>query len=111
MRGRIAQTEGELANARHETIGEREHVAEARIDLAKALLKLEAMPRLEADLAVLREELKTERQRRTAATQQAAVLEAKLETARERALQAEASGLEIGAAVASVMRPNAMPPV
>lgn len=101
LQGRIAQTEGELTHARHETIGEREHVATARVDLAKALLKLEAMPRLEADLAALREELRTEHQGRTAATQQAAVLEAKLEAAQERAVQAEAFGLKIRAAVAS----------
>jgi hypothetical protein len=55
LQGRIAQTEGELGNARRETIGEREEAAKARIDLAKALLSLEAMPRLEADLAALRE--------------------------------------------------------
>ena len=100
LQGRIAQMKGELANARNEAIGEREHVAKARIDLAKAMLKLEAMPRLEADLAAPREELTTERQGRTTATQQAAVLEAKLEAARERAVQAEAFGLEIRAAVA-----------
>lgn len=90
LQGRIAQTEGELAHARHETISEREEAAKARIDLAKALLRLEAMPRLESDLKALRDELKTERQERTAATQLAAVLEAKLEAARERATQAEA---------------------
>lgn len=101
LQGRIAQTEGELANARHETIGEREDAAKARIELAKALLRLEAMPRLEADLGALREELKTERLERTAATQQAAVLEAKLEAARERAVQAEAFGAEARAAAIS----------
>jgi hypothetical protein len=43
-------------------------------------------------LGQLREELRMERQERTAATQQAAVLEAKLEVARERADQAESFG-------------------
>ncbi len=56
------------------------------------------MPRLEADLKALRDELKSERQERTAATQLAAVLEAKLETARERAVQAEAVGADMRAA-------------
>jgi DNA repair exonuclease SbcCD ATPase subunit len=101
LQGRIAQTEDELAHARHETVREREETAKARIDLAKALLRLEAMPRLEADLKALRDELKTERQERTAATQQAAVLEAKLEAARERAVQAEAVGAEVRAAAIS----------
>lgn len=98
LQGRIAQTEGELAHAREETMREREEAASARIDLAKALLRLEAMPRLEADLKSLRDELKSERQERIAATQQAAVLEAKLEAARERAVQAEAVGADMRAA-------------
>lgn len=101
LQGRIAQTEGELANARRETLHEREDAAHTRIDLAKALLRLEAMPRLEADLETLRAELKAERQERTKATQQAAVLEAKLDAARERAVQAEAFSTELKAAVAS----------
>jgi colicin import membrane protein len=98
LQGRIAQTEGELAHARRETMREREEAANARIDLAKALLRLEAMPRLEADLKALRDELKSERLERTAATQLAAVLEAKLEAARERAVQAEAVGADMRAA-------------
>lgn len=98
LQGRIAQTEGELAHAREETMREREEAASARIDLAKALLRLEGMPRLEADLKSLRDELKSERQERIAATQQAAVLEAKLEAARERAVQAEAVGADMRAA-------------
>jgi colicin import membrane protein len=101
LQGRIAQTEGELAHARRETMSEREEAAKARIDLAKALLRLEAMPRLEADQAALRDELKMERQERIAATQQAAVLEAKLEAARERAVQAEVVGAEVRAAAIS----------
>lgn len=99
LQGRIVQTESELSNARRETVAEREEAAKARVDLAKALLRLEAMPRLEADLAALRDELKAERQDRTAATQLAAVLEAKLEAARERAAQAEMIAAEARAAV------------
>jgi colicin import membrane protein len=99
LQGRIAQTESELSNARRETVAEREEAAKARVDLAKALLRLEAMPRLEADLAALRDELKSERQDGTAATQLAAVLEAKLEAARERAAQAEMIAAEARAAV------------
>jgi colicin import membrane protein len=101
LQGRIAQTEDELAHARRETMSEREEAAKARIELAKALLRLEAMPRLEADLVALRDELKRERQEGTAATQLAAVLEAKLDAARERATQAEAVAAEARAAVAA----------
>ena len=99
LQGRIEQTEGELCNARRETGSEREEAAKARIELAKALLRLEAMPRLEADLAAVREELKAERQDRSAATQQAAVLEAKLNAAGERVERAEAMAAEARALV------------
>lgn len=101
LQGRIVQAEGELAHARRETMGEREEAAKAGIDLAKALLRLEAMPRLEADIEALRDELKMERQERIAATQRAAVLEAKLEAARERAVHAEAVGADMLAAAVS----------
>ena len=99
MQGRIAQTESELVQARRETGREREDAAIARIDLAKALLRLEAMPRLENDLEELRVDLKAERQARSEATQHAAVLEAKLEAARDRAVQAEAFTSDLKAAV------------
>lgn len=99
LQGRIAQTEGELVQARRETTREREDAANARIDLAKALLRLEAMPRLEAELESLRADLKAERHARSEASQQAAVLDAKLEAARERAAQAEAFTAELKAAV------------
>jgi DNA repair exonuclease SbcCD ATPase subunit len=102
LQGRIAQTESELTHARRDTMSEREQAATARIDLAKALLRLEAMPRLEADLKALRDELKTERQERTVATQLAAVLEAKLNAAGERVERAEAIAAEARAAVATL---------
>ena len=56
--GRIAHTEEELAQAWREMVGEREGASKLRVDLAKALLRLEAMPRLEAEIAALREELR-----------------------------------------------------
>lgn len=99
--GRIAHTEEELAQARRETSSEREEASKVRVDLAKALLRLEAMPRLEAEIAALREELRRVFLDRAAATQQAAVLEAKLEAAREQAIQAESFGAEMRAALAN----------
>lgn len=95
------QAEGELVHARRETIAERDAAAKARVDLAKSVLRLEAMPRLEADLQAVRDELRRERQERTDATQLAAVLEAKLEAARERAAQSEAIAAEARAALAN----------
>ena len=91
---------GELAHARRETTSEREKAAKARIDLAKAMLRLEAIPPLETDLRILREELNVEPQQRIAATQHAAVLEA----ARERTTQAEALAAESRDAVNSTDR-------
>lgn len=89
QQGRLAQTQAELTHARSEAISEREQASQARSDLARALLRLEAVPRLETELATLRDELKAERLERNAASQQAAVLEAKLEAAREHAVLAE----------------------
>ena len=73
---------------------ERETAEAARIELAKALLRLEAMPRLEANLDALRVDLDREPQGRVAPEQQAAVLEAKLEAANERIGKAEAATIE-----------------
>ena len=67
------------------------------IDLATTLLRLQAMPRLEADLDALRLDLDKERQGRVAAEQQAAVLGAKLEAANERTGKAEAEAATIEA--------------
>ncbi len=94
LQGRVAQMEVDLGAARLD--GERERTAAeaARTELAKSLLRLEAMPRLEADLASLRLELNKERQGRVVAEQQAAVLGAKLEAALERSTKADASALD-----------------
>jgi colicin import membrane protein len=90
LQGRIVQAESGLTAARNETARERDLVSAAQIELAKALLRLEALPRLDTDLASLRIALENERQGRMSAAQQAAVLEAKLEAADERATKAEA---------------------
>ena len=94
LQGRVAQMEVDLSAARLD--GERERTAAeaARTELAKSLLRLEAMPRLEADLANLRLELDKERQGRVVAEQQAAVLGAKLEAAIERSAKADSTALD-----------------
>ena len=94
LQGRLDQIEIDLATARNDALREREAAEAARIELAKALLRLEAMPRLEADLGALRLDLDKERQGRVAAEQQAAVLGAKLEAANERTGKAEAATVE-----------------
>ncbi len=101
LRGRQAQIEGALADASNDVNQAHEATAAARIELAKALLRLEALPRLESDLASLRAELAMERQARIDANQQAAVLAVQLEAAAARAARAEAVEAEARAQAAS----------
>ncbi|WP_176072130.1 DNA-binding protein [Paraburkholderia phenazinium] len=79
LAGRLAQVEAERDAAREEAFAERAAAESARTDLAKALLRLEAMLRLEKDLDEVRQELETERAARVGAEQAAAVAAAKLE--------------------------------
>ncbi|OXJ06750.1 DNA-binding protein [Burkholderia sp. HI2500] len=74
--GKATQLADDLDSAREEAARERQAAEQARTELAKALLRLEAMPRLEADLAAVRADLDRERQARVAAEQSAAVLAA-----------------------------------
>lgn len=74
--GKAAQLTADLDGARDEAGRERQAAELARTELAKAQLRLEAMPRLEADLEAVRTELTKERSARVAAEQQAAVLAA-----------------------------------
>lgn len=94
LQGRLGQMETDLAAAKEDADRERKAAEVARIELVKALLRLEAMPRLEADLATLRAELDKERQGRVSAEQQAAVLAAKLEATTDRATKAETAVIE-----------------
>ncbi|MBN3783265.1 mucin-associated surface protein [Burkholderia sp. Ac-20345] len=83
LSGRLAQVEAERDEARNEAAAERAAAESARTDLAKALLRLEAMPRLEEDLKAVRDALEKERAARVKAEQEAAVAAAKSEAARE----------------------------
>lgn len=74
--GKAAQLSADLQIAREETARERHFAEQARTELAKAMLRLEAMPRLEADLAAVRDELGKERNARIAAERESAVLAA-----------------------------------
>lgn len=74
--GKAAQLAEDLASAKDDAGRAREAAEQARTELAKALLRLEAMPRLEADLAAARAELTQERAGRVSAEQQSAVLAA-----------------------------------
>lgn len=74
--GRVNQLSADLERSQEEAIRERQGAETARTELAKVLFRLEAMPRLEGDLAALREELANERDARVTAEQEAAVLRA-----------------------------------
>ncbi|MDO8344428.1 MAG: DNA-binding protein [Cellvibrio sp.] len=97
--GRAGQLETDLTASREEAVRERSGAELARTELAKAQLRLEAMPRLEADLVAVREVLETERLARQQAEQTAAVLTAKLEAAERRATEADARTTKAEAAI------------
>lgn len=107
--GRAGQLESDLVVARDEATRERSGAELARTELAKAQLRLEAMPRLEADLVAVRGVLETERMARVAAEQAAAVLTAKLEAAERRATEAaERTGKAEAAAAQIVAKAEAV---
>lgn len=100
--GRAGQLEADLAVARDEAGRERSGAELARTELAKAQLRLEAMPRLEADLVAVRAILEAERLARVAAEQSAAVMTAKLEASDRRAAEADERTSKMEAAAAQI---------
>jgi chromosome segregation ATPase len=84
LHGKSSQLEINLVTSKDDLVRERENAEFARTELAKALLRLEAMPRLEADLNAARAALDAERTSKVAAEQSAAVAIAKLEYANQR---------------------------
>ena len=88
--GRIGQLDADLLTARETTERERSIAEQARQALAKAELRLEALPKVEAEVDRLRQALEVERQARTVAEQSAAVLAEKLTGIERRVVDAEA---------------------
>jgi chromosome segregation ATPase len=84
LQGRVDQLDKDLLAAHEETARERSEAEKARTDLAVALLRLEAMPRLEADLEAARAACDIERRARIAAEQAAAVATAQKDGLAER---------------------------
>lgn len=74
--GQVVQLSADLEKLREDATRERQAAETARIELAKVMLRLDAMPRLEADLTALRANLENERDARVTAEQSAAVLRA-----------------------------------
>ena len=91
LAGRLAQISSDLARATDDMIAERTAAEHARTELAKTQLRLEALPRIEAEADRLRAELASERTAKVAAEQSAAVALAKLEAMINRAEKADAA--------------------
>lgn len=87
--GRMGQINSDLTRATNDIQQERLAAEAARTELAKALLRLEAMPRLERELDTLRADLAEERQARTAAEQTAAVAIVEQKASERRAAEFE----------------------
>lgn len=79
LEGRCSQLNTDLDEARQSAEANRQAAEAARTEIAKLQLRLEGVPRLESELAKLKEELDAERKARFAAEQSAAVATAKLE--------------------------------
>jgi DNA repair exonuclease SbcCD ATPase subunit len=90
LTGRAGQLDADLQDAKGEAARERSAAETARTELAKAQLRLEAMPRLERDLDAVRGAMEAERIGKITAEQTAAVLAAKHEAAERRAAEADA---------------------
>jgi len=75
--GQVTQLQADLDAVRAELARERQVAEAGRVELAKALLRLEAVPRMEAELERLREALEAERKARHEAEIKLARLEGK----------------------------------
>lgn len=107
LMGRLVQLDADLRLARAEAEQERGIAATVRTDLAKAQLRLEALPRLETDLQQARSDLVQERESRAAAEQAAAVAVARKEgetKARERVEAELASAVARGEKAAEAIK-------
>lgn len=91
--GKATQLAKDLEAAHAEANAERQAAEHARTELAKAQLRLEAMPRLEADLETARAETASERTARIEAERAAAVLQAQKDDLQSR-LGASAAALD-----------------
>ncbi len=91
LTGRLDQLSTDLSASKAECERERTSAESTRTELAKAQLRLEAMPRLGKDLDEVRIQLEQERVARVAAEQLSAVQAAKLDGGMKRTEKAESS--------------------
>lgn len=78
--GRVQQFEADATRTATELAAERQAAEAARVELAKAMLRLEAVPRIEAEIEKVRAELLQARAQATEQHEAAAVATAKLES-------------------------------
>jgi len=100
LEGRLAQMGAELTAARDEALRERQAAEAARTESAKALLRLEAMPRLEKDLLEVRSAYQQTDLRRQEAERGLAVGESERKAAEARVLDLAAKFEEARAKLA-----------
>ena len=79
LSGRLGQLTKDLEDVRAEAAAQREAAEHARTEKAKLELRLEGVPRLEAEIERLKAALESERSGKVVAEQQAAVAQARLE--------------------------------
>ncbi len=79
LSGRLGQLTKDLEDVRAEAVAQREAAEHARTEKAKLELRLEGVPRLEAEIERLKGALESERNAKVVAEQQAAVSQARLE--------------------------------
>ena len=79
LSGRLGQLNKDLEDVRAEAAAQREAAEHARTEKAKLELRLEGVPRLEAEIERLKAALESERNAKVVAEQQAAVSQARLE--------------------------------
>lgn len=84
LAGQIEQLSADLARTTSELESERQAAENARIQLAKAELRLEAVPRIEKDIKAVRDELAQERKALAAAREEAAELRGNIAILREK---------------------------
>lgn len=89
MEGRGRQLEADLVDARAVAEEARKGAEQARTELATSLLRLEVVPKHEAEIQRLQGLLEAEQRSRQASAQQVAVLTVQLEAAERRSVDAE----------------------
>ncbi len=88
LSGRNQQLDADIVRLKDDLANERQEAEHARTELAKAQLRLEAVPRIEAEIQTVRAELEVSRKAQAMAEQSAAVAIAQRDAAEAKATEA-----------------------